>query len=72
MAKFRSEIFQMPKLRLVDPVYTEISSVEKDVMETEDKGRWKEWLILNHFYNEARDVQQQKHLASYQKVDAAI
>lgn len=39
MAKFSSEIFQMPKLGLVDLVYTEISSAEKDVMETEDKGR---------------------------------
>lgn len=48
----------------MDLVYTEISSAEKDVMETEDKGRWKGWLILNHFYNEARDMQQQKHLAS--------
>lgn len=53
-------IFQMPKLGLMNVCSVLCGGGHRDGRETKAK----EWLILNNFYNEVRDLQQQKHLAS--------
>lgn len=66
-------ILQMPKLELMHLVYIEISSVEREDVEAEEKERQKNCSFLTAS-NDTRDLKEKKTmcLASQQQADAAI